>query len=76
MAPVLLMPRVLEPQLCAALIDDYRKGAPKLSGFAMTRDGRTVEQVDPELKRRRDVVIQREDLVGAVRHRLERACSR
>lgn len=70
-APVLVLPRVLEPQLCVALIDYFRKGAPRLSGFAMTRDGRTVEQVDPELKRRHDVFIQREDLVGAVRRRLE-----
>ena len=70
-APILVMPRVLEPQLCAALIDDFRKSSPKLSGFAMTRNGRTVEHVDPMLKRRHDVFIQREDLVGAVRRRLE-----
>lgn len=71
LAPVLLLPRVFEPQLCTALIDYFRKSSPKLSGFAMTRDGRTVEQVDPDLKRRHDVFIQREDLVGAVRRRLE-----
>ncbi len=70
-APVLVAPRIFEPQLCAALIDYYRQGAPKPSGFAMTRDGRTVEQVDPMLKRRRDVFIERADLIGAVRRRLE-----
>jgi peroxiredoxin len=70
-APVLVAPRIFEPQLCAALIDHYRQGQPIRSGFAMTRDGRTVEQVDPMLKRRQDVFIDRADLVAAVRRRLE-----
>lgn len=70
-APILTLPRILEPQMCADLIDYYRRGAPRPSGFAANLEGRTVEQLNPMLKRRHDVTIEDETLVAAVRHRLE-----
>jgi predicted 2-oxoglutarate/Fe(II)-dependent dioxygenase YbiX/peroxiredoxin len=70
-APVLTLPRIFEPELCSALIDYFRAGSPTPSGFAATQGGRTVEQYNAVLKRRADVTIQDEALIGAVRGRLE-----
>jgi peroxiredoxin/predicted 2-oxoglutarate/Fe(II)-dependent dioxygenase YbiX len=70
-APVLILPRILEPELCAELIGYYRHGRPTPSGFAHDIDGRTYEAVDTRLKRRQDVTIEGEALIEAVRTRLE-----
>jgi len=70
-APVLTLPRILEPEVCAAMLDYYRRGEPTASGFAIDVDGRTVQHVNPMLKRRSDVTIEDEDLIAAVRTRLE-----
>jgi predicted 2-oxoglutarate/Fe(II)-dependent dioxygenase YbiX/peroxiredoxin len=70
-APVLILPRILEPELCAELIDYYHQGLPSQSGFAHDVDGRTYERIDTRLKRRKDVIIESEDLIEAVRTRLE-----
>jgi predicted 2-oxoglutarate/Fe(II)-dependent dioxygenase YbiX/peroxiredoxin len=56
-APVLLVPRVLEPDLCRALIGVYQNGQPAASGFMRTENGRTVGKLDPNFKRRSDVTI-------------------
>ena len=70
-APVLTLPRILEPELCARLIDYYRRGAPSPSGFAIEVGGRTVQHVNPVLKRRSDVTIEDEELIETLRMRLE-----
>lgn len=70
-APVLTVPRILEPEICAALIDYFNLGAPSVSGFAIDVDGRTVQQVNPTLKRRTDVTIEDEVLVEALKARFE-----
>ena len=70
-APVLTLPRILEPELCERLIDYYRRGEPSVSGFAIDVGGRTVQHVDPKLKRRGDVTIEDDELVAALRARLE-----
>lgn len=71
-APILTLPRIVEPELCATLIDYFRRGSPKRSGFAADVDGRTVELFNPALKRRTDVTIEDEGLIAALRERLER----
>jgi peroxiredoxin/predicted 2-oxoglutarate/Fe(II)-dependent dioxygenase YbiX len=70
-APILTLPRIFEPDLCETLIAHYRQGSPETSGFARTREGRTVQDFDTVLKRRTDVTIADEALVRAVRERLE-----
>jgi peroxiredoxin len=70
-APVLILPRILEPELCAELIAYFRAGAPEPSGFAANVDGRTVLEYDARLKRRTDVTIEDPALVDAVRRRIE-----
>ncbi|MGH6753514.1 MAG: 2OG-Fe(II) oxygenase [Bradyrhizobium sp.] len=56
-APVLLVPRVLEPEFCKALIGVYQNGQPSASGFMRTENGKTVGKLDPNFKRRNDVTI-------------------
>jgi hypothetical protein len=70
-APVLTLPRIVEPEMCAELIAYFRAGSPRPSGFAAEVAGQTVEQLDPRLKRRSDVTIARDDLVAGLRMRLE-----
>lgn len=69
--PILTLPRILEPELCAELIAYFRAGHPSQSGFAATVGGRTVEQYNAVLKRRTDVTIEDPSLIDAVRTRLE-----
>ncbi len=69
-APVMSVPRVLEPEVCARLIAHYRQVGGEPSGFAMEVDGRTVQRVHPGLKRRRDVWIADEALRDEVRSKL------
>lgn len=70
-APVLLLPRVLEPALCQALIDAYRSGRPEQSGFMRTENGMTVGRIDPAFKRRSDVQLADERLRTAIRESIE-----
>ena len=70
-APVLTLPRILEPELCDALVTLYRVSGPTPSGFAKDVGGQTVQLIDPKLKRRSDVFIDDEDIREALRVRLE-----
>ena len=70
-APVLLMPRVFEPDLCRILISYFEEGASAESGFTEDIGGRTVYRTNARLKRRRDVTIEHDDMIDAVRMRLE-----
>ena len=69
-APVLVLPRVLEPALCEAMIAVYRAGGGTESGFMVERDGRTVGVYDHAAKRRRDQEIEDEALRAALRARI------
>lgn len=69
-APVLLVPRVLEPDLCRALIGVYQNGQPAASGFMRTENGRTVGKLDPNFKRRNDVTISDPALRNAMVQRI------
>jgi predicted 2-oxoglutarate/Fe(II)-dependent dioxygenase YbiX/peroxiredoxin len=69
-APVLLVPRVLETELCKTLIEVYRNGQPSVSGFMRTENGRTVGKLDPSFKRRSDVTIEDRSLRNALVQRI------
>jgi peroxiredoxin/predicted 2-oxoglutarate/Fe(II)-dependent dioxygenase YbiX len=71
-APVLQVPRILEPELCQRLIDYYETGQPTDSGFMREVDGRTVSRLDHKFKRRSDVQIADEELRDACRLRIAR----
>lgn len=60
-APALIVPRVLEPELCRTLIDYYDARGGAVSGVMRDVGGRTVGVVDG-MKSRRDVTIEDPDL--------------
>lgn len=65
-APVLLVPRVLEPELCRHLVALYDAKGGEESGFMREVDGKTMGVVDPAHKRRADMTIEDEDLRRAL----------
>jgi len=71
-APVLVLPRVLEPALCERLVALYEAGGGAESGFMVERNGRTVGVFDDSRKRRRDQAIEDEALQEAIRARVGR----
>lgn len=69
-APVLIAPRVLEPELCQHLIALYEVNGGEESGFMREVEGKTVGLVDPSHKRRADMQIEDEDLRRALMVRI------
>lgn len=67
-AAVLMLPNVLEPELCHQLIDLYERQGGKETG--VFRGGKLV--IDPSFKRRRDVEIDDPALLQALRDRIGR----
>jgi predicted 2-oxoglutarate/Fe(II)-dependent dioxygenase YbiX len=61
-APVLVVPRIFEPELCQALIDHYKQQGGEDSGFMREVDGMTVAVKDYSHKRRTDCAIADERL--------------
>lgn len=53
-APVLIVPRIFEPEFCRNLIDIYEKFGGTPSGFMKEEQGYTVHKSDPTVKRRQD----------------------
>lgn len=71
-APVLLLPRVLEPEFCRRLIGLYEAQGGTESGFMVERAGRTVGVHDHGMKRRQDCLIEDPALQAALRGRITR----
>ena len=71
-APILMVPRVLEPELCRELIRLYEAHGGKDSGFMRTQDGKTVGIIDPSIKRRSDYHVTDEALRETLRDRFRR----
>jgi len=73
-APVLVVPRVFEPELCRQLIRLYDADGGYDSGFMRSHDGKTISVVDHSFKRRSDCEIVdpvlREVLLDRMRRRL------
>jgi predicted 2-oxoglutarate/Fe(II)-dependent dioxygenase YbiX len=70
-APVLVAPRIFEPELCGELIGLHRTQGSQFTGVMRDQGEVTVAVMD-ELKRRRDLVIEDPALQAAIRERLER----
>ncbi|MBL4789814.1 MAG: 2OG-Fe(II) oxygenase [Kordiimonadaceae bacterium] len=69
-APVLVVPRIFEPDLCDRLIAYYDERGGQESGFMRELDGKTVAVHDHTHKRRADETIQDEELKMACMHRI------
>lgn len=75
-APVLVLPRVFEPEFCRELIAIYEREGGKESGFMREIGGNTVGILDEKFKRRKDFAFdqqpQFEPLREAIRGRITR----
>jgi len=69
-APVLVLPRVFEPDLCRHLIDYYERRGGEESGFMREVDGQTVLIHDASHKRRRDREVTDEILRRSCMYRI------
>ncbi|MBX9617043.1 MAG: 2OG-Fe(II) oxygenase [Caulobacteraceae bacterium] len=64
-APVLIVPRIFEPDFCRELIEVYRSDGGRVSGVMRDVGGRTIGVVD-NFKKRRDATINDEGLKGRI----------
>ncbi len=75
-APVLILPRVFEPDLCRTLIDLYKQNGGKESGFMREKDGYTVPVYDHDRKRRKDYNLEKDiannPVLDYIRTRIQR----
>lgn len=62
-APILILPRVFDPEFCRHLIDLYEKDGGEDSGFMVQDGDRTVHATDHAHKRRRDWTIEDPELI-------------
>jgi peroxiredoxin/predicted 2-oxoglutarate/Fe(II)-dependent dioxygenase YbiX len=69
-APVLIVPRIFEPELCQRLIALHQADGGRFTGVMRDQGERTVAVMD-ELKKRRDVVVDDPQLKALLRQRLE-----
>lgn len=69
-APVLIIPRIFEPELCTSLIGYYARHGGETSGFMRDVDGRTRLIHDARHKRRKDRAVDAEQLRLACQHRI------
>ena len=73
-APILVLPRVFEPALCAELVEHFQRAGGRASGFAQDVEGQTLTVVNNRLKRRTDVIVEDPSLVDrlhqVLQHRL------
>jgi predicted 2-oxoglutarate/Fe(II)-dependent dioxygenase YbiX/peroxiredoxin len=71
-APVLFLPNVFEPALCARLVEAYETNGGSESGFMRELGGKTTMVMDPLHKRRRDYSIEDKALVDETKARVLR----
>ena len=73
-APVLIVPRVFEPEFCRELIGLYEQNGGKPSGFMRQQGNATVAMLDPTFKKRKDFTFETEPeyepLRATIRQRL------
>jgi predicted 2-oxoglutarate/Fe(II)-dependent dioxygenase YbiX/peroxiredoxin len=70
-APVIVVPHVLEAELCRRLVDDYARHGGESSGFMREVAGKTLAMQDPRHKRRSDYTIVDEDLRRLLEKRVQ-----
>jgi predicted 2-oxoglutarate/Fe(II)-dependent dioxygenase YbiX len=70
-APVLIVPRVFEPDFCATLMQYYERQGGEPSGITLQNaQGQTYVHLDPAFKRRMDCTIEDETVRDAARQRI------
>jgi predicted 2-oxoglutarate/Fe(II)-dependent dioxygenase YbiX len=69
-APVLMLPRVFEPEFCRELITCYERHGGQDSGYMRTSEGRITGVIDHSVKRRSDCLIEDEALKKQIARRI------
>jgi peroxiredoxin/predicted 2-oxoglutarate/Fe(II)-dependent dioxygenase YbiX len=72
MAPILILPRVFEPEFCRQLIDLYEVNGGGESGVMRQIDGRTVGVHDHSFKRRKDHLVTDPGVIAGAQARILR----
>jgi peroxiredoxin/predicted 2-oxoglutarate/Fe(II)-dependent dioxygenase YbiX len=72
LAPVLIVPNVLQPEFCQHLIDLYDADGGTDSGFMKQEGEKTVLVIDPAVKRRRDLLLTDAALLDQVNRQIWR----
>src|SRR5262245_25344092 len=70
-APVLILPNVLEPQLCRRLIELYDADGGSESGVMRNQSDKTVAVLDASFKRRKDYTITDPALISILQQRVK-----
>lgn len=71
-APIIILPNIFEREFCDRLIAHYEEIGGEESGFMREVDGKTVPMYDNSHKRRRDVLIEDEQLIRMTQARVLR----
>ena len=71
-APVLIVPRILEPAFCRTLIEYYETAGGSPSGYMSSDGTRSIGVYNPNRKRRSDCVIEDEAIRAGLRQRISR----
>jgi len=70
--PVLMLPDIFPAALCERLIALFEAGNRAESGFMLKQENKTVEVLDPRLKRRRDYYVDDQAAIDEVKQALQR----
>ena len=62
-APVLLIPNILDAEICQLLTEIWERGETQATGVEQSVDGGREERLSEELKRRRDFIVTDEELI-------------
>ncbi|MBL1210762.1 2OG-Fe(II) oxygenase [Geminocystis sp. GBBB08] len=71
-APILIVPRIFEPEFCRQLINLYNQNGGSESGFMQEKDGKTIGIINNNFKRRQDYEIESEEIRSYMRECLGR----
>lgn len=71
-APILVLPRVFEPEFCRELIDCHGGQEPTESGYMVEENGKTVQKINHSHKSRKDGLITDQSLKERARLRIAR----
>lgn len=74
-APILILPRVFEPEFCRKLIERYDAAGGQDSGFMREIEGKTVQVMDHGFKRRSDYFVEDAETMSAIQARIQRRVS-
>jgi peroxiredoxin/predicted 2-oxoglutarate/Fe(II)-dependent dioxygenase YbiX len=71
-APILILPRVFEPELCRHLIELYERNGGAASGVMQEAEGKTVSVENRSFKVRKDYILSDDGLIQQLRARILR----